>query len=54
MGLNLSDIEHLFATKGGEQYTGEPVTQLEHALQSAMLSCVTGCWLESAPLGSLL
>ena len=38
MGLNLSDIEHLFATKGGEQYTGEPVTQLEHALQSAMLA----------------
>ncbi|MGE0332227.1 MAG: phosphonate degradation HD-domain oxygenase [Ramlibacter sp.] len=38
MGLSLSDIEHLFDTKGGEQYTGEPVTQLEHALQSAMLA----------------
>jgi phosphonate degradation associated HDIG domain protein len=38
MGLSLSDIEQLFADKGGEQYTGEPVTQLEHALQSAMLA----------------
>ena len=38
MGLSLSDIEQLFATKGGEQYTGEPVTQLEHALQSALLA----------------
>lgn len=38
MGLSLQDIEQLFADKGGEQYTGEPVTQLEHALQSAMLA----------------
>jgi len=36
--LSLSDIEQLFADKGGEQYTGEPVTQLEHALQSALLA----------------
>ena len=36
MALTLSDIEQLFAQKGAEQYTGEPVTQLEHALQTAM------------------
>jgi phosphonate degradation associated HDIG domain protein len=35
MGLSLADIERLFAERGGEQYSGEPVTQLEHALQSA-------------------
>jgi phosphonate degradation associated HDIG domain protein len=37
MALTLPDIERLFAERGGEQYTGEAVTQLEHALQSAML-----------------
>lgn len=36
--LTLSDIEALFARRGGEQYTGEPVTQLEHALQCAALA----------------
>ena len=36
MALTLDDIEQLFAQKGAEQYTGEPVTQLEHALQTAM------------------
>lgn len=36
MALTLDDIEQLFARKGAEQYTGEPVTQLEHALQTAM------------------
>ncbi len=35
MALTLTDIERLFAERGDEQYTGEPVTQLEHALQSA-------------------
>jgi phosphonate degradation associated HDIG domain protein len=35
MALTLSDIEVLFAQRGGEQYAGEPVTQLEHALQCA-------------------
>ena len=34
--LSLNDIERLFSEKGGEQYSGEPVTQLEHALQSAL------------------
>ncbi|MES2632542.1 MAG: phosphonate degradation HD-domain oxygenase [Pseudomonadota bacterium] len=38
MALTLSDIEKLFADRGAEQYTGEPVTQLEHALQSALLA----------------
>src|SRR3954462_2767878 len=33
--LTLADIEQLFTTRGGEQYSGEPVTQLEHALQCA-------------------
>jgi phosphonate degradation associated HDIG domain protein len=36
MALTLPDIEALFAQRGGEQYTGEPVTQLEHALQTAL------------------
>ena len=37
MALTLDDIEQLFDQKGHEQYTGEPVTQLLHALQSAYL-----------------
>ena len=37
MALTLDDIEQLFDQKGHEQYTGEPVTQLQHALQSAYL-----------------
>ena len=36
--LSLIDIETLFARRGGEQYSGEPVTQLEHALQTAALA----------------
>ena len=35
MALTISDICLLFARKGGRLYEGEPVTQLEHALQSA-------------------
>ena len=38
MALTIDDIGTLFARRGGEQYTGEPVTQLEHALQSAWLA----------------
>lgn len=38
MGLSIEDIEELFARKGGEQYSGEPVTQLQHALQCAALA----------------
>ena len=37
MALNLTDIEKLFDQRGHEQYTGEPVTQLQHALQSGFL-----------------
>jgi phosphonate degradation associated HDIG domain protein len=32
----------LFDAKGGRMYTGEPVTQLEHALQSAALAEIEG------------
>jgi phosphonate degradation associated HDIG domain protein len=35
MSLTISDICILFARKGGRAYDGEPVTQLEHALQAA-------------------
>jgi predicted HD phosphohydrolase len=38
MGLSLDDIARLFEAKGGRLYSGEPVTQLEHALQSAQLA----------------
>lgn len=38
MALTLAEIEQLFAQRGDERYTGEDVTQLEHALQSAMLA----------------
>ncbi len=40
--LTLQDIESLFARRGGEQYSGEPVTQLEHALQCATLAEAEG------------
>ncbi|CAN5458775.1 HD domain-containing protein [soil metagenome] len=38
MALSLDDIETLFARHGAAQYSGEPVTQLEHALQTAWLA----------------
>jgi phosphonate degradation associated HDIG domain protein len=38
MALTLDDIAVLFARKGGEQYSGEPVTQVQHALQCALLA----------------
>ncbi|MBW9336331.1 phosphonate degradation HD-domain oxygenase [Herbaspirillum aquaticum] len=38
MALSLDDIALLFTRHGHTQYTGEPVTQLEHALQSALLA----------------
>ncbi len=40
--LNLQDIEALFARRGHEQYSGEPVTQLQHALQTAALAEAAG------------
>jgi phosphonate degradation associated HDIG domain protein len=42
MALTLLDIERLFETRGGEQYSGEPVTQLQHALQTAALGEAEG------------
>jgi len=42
MALSITDIEALFARRGGEQYSGEPVTQLEHALQTAQLAELAG------------
>jgi phosphonate degradation associated HDIG domain protein len=58
--LSLADIELLFARHGGAQYSGEPVTQLEHALQTAHFAeqsdasgaLVTACLLHD--LGHLL
>ena len=34
--ITLDEIDELFARRGGEQYSGEDVTQLEHALQCAL------------------
>ena len=58
--INLPDIQLLFARLGAHQYSGEPVTQLEHALQTAHLAeqseaddeLVTACLLHD--LGHLL
>jgi len=58
--LTIAAIEQLFARHGGEQYSGEPVTQLEHALQTAHLAeqsdagdpLITACLLHD--LGHLL
>ena len=36
--IRVDEIEGLFVARGAEQYSGEPVTQLEHALQSAALA----------------
>lgn len=38
MALAFDDLQRLFDARGGEQYSGEPVTQLEHALQTAFLA----------------
>lgn len=38
MPLSLEQIESLFTEHGGTQYSSEPVTQLEHALQTASLA----------------
>jgi phosphonate degradation associated HDIG domain protein len=38
MALSFPEIEQLFGNRGGERYSGEPVTQLEHALQCALLA----------------
>ena len=58
--ISIADIELLFARHGANQYSGEPVTQLEHALQTAHFAeqsgaddeLVTACLLHD--LGHLL
>ena len=58
--LDFDDLALLFARHGANQYSGEPVTQLEHALQTAHLAeqsgaddaLVTACLLHD--LGHLL
>jgi phosphonate degradation associated HDIG domain protein len=40
--LSIDDIATLYRQRGGERYSGEPVTQLEHALQSAALAEAEG------------
>ena len=58
--LSIADIQLLFARHGASQYSGESVTQLEHALQTAHLAeqsgaddaLVTACLLHD--LGHLL
>jgi phosphonate degradation associated HDIG domain protein len=42
MALSVPDIRALFDTKGARMYSGEPVTQLEHALQTARLAQDSG------------
>ena len=42
MGLKLGDIESLFRDHGCIEYSGEGVTQLEHALQAAQLAEQSG------------
>jgi len=42
MALTILDICALFDAKGGRMYAGEPVTQLEHALQSAAFAEAAG------------
>lgn len=42
MALSIDDIESLFDRRGAEQYSGEPVSQLQHALQTAQLAELAG------------
>jgi phosphonate degradation associated HDIG domain protein len=42
MTLTLHDIEALFDAKGERAYRGEPVTQIEHALQTAQRAEAAG------------
>lgn len=48
----ITNIEHLLLTRGHARYDGEPVTQLEHALQSAHLAEQAGA--DSALIASAL
>ena len=40
--ITIADIELLFCRHGASQYSGEPVTQLQHALQTAHLAEQSG------------
>jgi predicted HD phosphohydrolase len=40
--MTFDEIKALFKARGGCQYSGEPVTQLEHALQTAQLAEAAG------------
>jgi phosphonate degradation associated HDIG domain protein len=42
MGLAFGDLESIFREHGDIEYSGEGVTQLEHALQTAMLAELDG------------
>ncbi|HTD06743.1 phosphonate degradation HD-domain oxygenase [Undibacterium sp.] len=42
MSLSIADIVTLFQRRGHEQYDGEPVTQLQHALQTASFAEAAG------------
>jgi phosphonate degradation associated HDIG domain protein len=42
MSLDFDDIAALFERQGGTQYSGEPVTQTEHALQTAWFAQQAG------------
>lgn len=42
MALSIPGIVALFAARGDRAYSGEPVSQIEHALQSAELAEATG------------
>ena len=42
MALSIAGISALYASMGGRVYSGEPVTQLEHALQTAWQAELAG------------
>jgi len=42
MPLDLTQLRQLLKTRGGEQYTGEPVSHLEHACQTAAFAQRSG------------
>jgi phosphonate degradation associated HDIG domain protein len=42
MALTLDDIANLFSRHGARMYSGEPVTQMQHALQTACLAEQSG------------
>jgi len=52
MALNLEDIRQLFETWGSLSYSGEQVTQLDHALQSGSLAQEEGAGMSWYPLRS--